>query len=133
MHSKFSHIIILFSLIMNTSCKNEVVCQVDEQSRGSLIYNIDEASCFIALRLKETAPELALIREALFQEEKYMIKIGIITEDTTIDNEETDIVLDFDKLIQFAQDNMDNSLSKEQLEIIYETENEYLQFIGSID
>src|SRR5690606_30319200 len=84
---------ILLIFITLSSCKNEPICSVNENNAGKEIYDLDEASCFIALKLDKKASDLSLIRDALIAEENYMKNIGLISENPNLESEtESDIV-----------------------------------------
>lgn len=53
---------------------------MNENNAGKQRYNLHDATCFIALKLKKKKPDLDKVQKALIAEENYMIKIGIISE-----------------------------------------------------
>jgi len=125
--------ILLIILTLN-SCKNEPFCSVNENNAGKEIYDLDEASCFIALKLDKRASDLNLIRDALIAEENYMNKIGLIYENpNSEDGIEPNTELDMNDLVEYALNKKKVELSKTQLIEIYETEVEYLKFIGVVN
>ena len=123
-------LVILFTL---TNCKGKVECTVDKENAGSLNYNIQEAACFIHKHLGDKSPKLELVENALTLEEKYMLKLGLISNGPF---EKKDSIhsdtLDVGKMINFALKN-DIKLTYSQLYDIYEAETEYLEFIGLVD
>jgi len=124
------------SLIILTlnSCKNEPFCSVNENNAGKEIYDLDEASCFIALKLDKKASDLNLIRDALIAEENYMNKIGLISENPNLEKEtEPNTELDMNELVEYTLNKEKVELTKNELLEIYETEIEYFKFIGIVD
>lgn len=123
-------LVILFTL---TNCKEKVECIIDMKNAGSLDYNIQEAACFIYKHLGNKSPELKLVESALTLEEKYMLKLGLISNGPF---EKKDSIhsdaLDVGEMISFALKN-DVKLTYSQLYDIYEAETEYLEFIGLVD
>lgn len=124
--------IFILSLLAFFSCEKDPNCSINESNAGSQIYDLDEAACFIALKLKKTKKsELMLIRSALMAGENYMKKIGLISENPS---EETDSeavpVMDIIELVKYAQHEKKVDLPEEVLINIYDTEIEYLTFIG---
>lgn len=125
---------ILLIILIMSSCKNEPFCSMNENNGGKEIYDLDEASCFIALKLNKKASDLNLIRDALIAEENYMNKIGLISENpNSADGTEPNTELDVNKLAEYTLNKEKVELTKTQLIEIYETEVEYLKFIGVIN
>jgi hypothetical protein len=125
---------ILLIILTLSSCKNEPFCSVNENNAGKEIYDLDEASCFIALKLDKKASDLNLIRDALIAEENYMNKIGLISENpNSEDGTETNTELDMNDLVEYALNKEKVELTKNELLEIYDTEIEYLIFIGVVD
>ncbi|EAQ41256.1 hypothetical protein [Polaribacter sp. MED152] len=125
--------ILLIILTLN-SCKNESFCSVNENNAGKEIYDLDEASCFIALKLDKKASDLNLIRDALVAEENYMNKIGLISENPNSENgTESNTELDMTELVEYTLNKEKVELTKNELIEIYDTEIEYLKFIGIVD
>ncbi|MCB0410592.1 MAG: hypothetical protein KDD29_10265 [Flavobacteriales bacterium] len=113
---------------------NEPICSVNENSFGKQIYNLNEATCFIALKLNKKASDLNLIRDALIAEENYMKNIRLISENPNSDNKtEPDVKLDVNELAEYALNQEKVDLTKDDLLKIYNTEIEYLKFIGVVD
>ena len=130
---KFTHKIYLLALFITFSCENENICSIDKDNAGKEIFDLDEATCFIALKLGKNAPELELIRNSLIAEEKYMKKIGLISEKPNHEEENgSNAELDINKLVEFALDDRNIGLTKDELIEIYDTEFEYLKFIGVV-
>ncbi|MCL6294025.1 hypothetical protein [Jejuia spongiicola] len=130
MKNKFGILLIILSL---NSCKNEPICSVNENNAGKEIFDLDEASCFIALKLDKKASDLNLIRDALVAEENYMNKIGLTSNNPNSENEtELDIELDINRLAEYALNEEKVDLTKDYLLEIYDTEIEYLKFIGVV-
>jgi hypothetical protein len=124
---------ILLIIVSLNSCKNESICVINENNSEKEIYDLDEASCFIALKLDKKASDLNLIREALIAEENFMNNVGLITENPNSKNEtESDAELDINELVEYAINKEKVELTKNDLLEIYETEFEYLKFIGVI-
>ncbi len=122
---------ILFSFF---GCKNEPICIVDQNNAGNEIYDLDEATCFIALKLNKKKSDLKLIRSALIAEENYMNKIGLITENPNPESEsESNVKLDSNQMAEYAMNEEKVELTKEELIEIYDTEIEYLMFIGVVE
>ncbi|PHS03195.1 MAG: hypothetical protein COA88_15995 [Kordia sp.] len=131
---KSSCIFFLLAILTFFSCKNKEICSINQNNAGKQVYDFNEASCFIALKLKEKAPKLELIQNALLIEESYMTKIGLISDETISENElESDVELNTNKLVEFALGNDNIGLTKEELTRIYDKEIEYLKFIGVVD
>lgn len=125
--------ILILILFLILSCNNNQICTINENNAGKGIYDLDEATCFIALKLnKKNNSDLKLIREALIVEEKYMKKVGLISENPNSDNNNPSIELDINKLTEFALNNEKVKLDKSDLLKIYGTETEYLEFIGIV-
>jgi len=113
-----------------SSCKNENFCIINENNVGKEIYDLEEASCFIALKMNKKASDLNLIRGALIAEENYMNNIGLISEKSNL---ESDVEIDINELAEYALNKEKNKLTKKELLEIYDTEIEYLKFIGVVD
>ena len=124
----------ILTLLSFASCKNEPVCIVNENNAGKKIYDLDEATCFIALKLNKTKLDLKLIRNALIAEENYMKKIGLISENPDTENGlELNIVMDNNKLLEYVLNEEKVKLTKDELMEIYDVEVEYLMFIGVVE
>jgi hypothetical protein len=123
---------ILLVLLSMNSCKNKPICVINENSSGKAVYDLDEASCFIALKLgKKKTSDLSLIREALVAEENYIYKIGLISEDPNPQKEpDSNAVLDINELVEYALKTEGDDLTEDELLEIYDTETEYLKIIG---
>ncbi len=125
--------IFILTLLSFFGCKNEPICTVNENNAGKEIYDLDEASCFIALKLNKKKSDLKLIRSALIAEENYMSKIGLATENPNPENElESNAELDINQMAEYAISEEKVDLTKEELIEIYDTEIEYLMFIGVV-
>lgn len=131
---KFYQLIFLVTLFTIMSCNKSANCSIDYSNAGKRIYDLDEASCFIALELEEKAPKLESIRNALIVEEQYMSEIGLI-HNKPIPKKETNsnIELETNELINFALRDERIQLDKNQLAEIYDAEIGYLKFIGVIN
>lgn len=126
--------ILILTLLTFFGCKNAPICTVDENNAGKGIYDLDEATCFIALKLNKKESDLKLIRSALIAEENYMIKIGLITENTNSESqEETNVEMDINAMVEYALNEEKVDLTKKELLEIYDTEIEYLKFIGVVE
>ncbi len=124
-------ILILLSIF---SCKNEPICSVNQNNAGNKKYDLDEATCFVALKLKKKKNDLNLIRDALIAEENYMNKLGLISKNSNLENKtEANLELDIRKLVEYALNEENVGLIKEDLLEIYDAEIEYLKFIGVVD
>ena len=121
---------ILLIIISLSSCKNEHFCTINENNAGKEVYDLEEASCFIALKMNKKASELNLIREALIAEENYMNNIGLISEKPNL---ESDVEIDINELAEYALNKEKIELTKNELLEIYDTEIEYLKFIGVVN
>ena len=121
------------TLLSFFGCKNEPICTVNENNAGKEIYDLDEATCFIALKLNKKKSDLKLIRSALIAEENYMNKIGLITENPNPESEpESNAELDVNQMAEYAMNEEKVELTKDELIEIYDTEIEYLMFIGVV-
>jgi hypothetical protein len=104
---------------------------VNENNAGKEIYDLDEATCFIALKLNKKKSDLNLIRDALLAEMNYMEKIGLTSDNPNPESEsESNAELDINQMVEYALNEEKVDLKKEQLLEIYDTEFEYLIFIG---
>jgi hypothetical protein len=107
---------------------------VNENNAGKQIYDLDEATCFIALKLNKKKSDLNLISSALVAEENYMNKIGLISENPSEESEsESNAEMDITEMVEYALNEEKVNLTKEELLEIYDTEIEYLIFIGAVD
>ena len=122
--------ILILTLLSFFGCKDEPICIVNEKNVGKEVYDLEEASCFIALKMNKKASELNLIREALIAEENYMYNIGLISEKSTL---ESDVEIDINELAEYALNKEKIELTKNELLEIYDTEIEYLKFIGVVN
>ncbi|QHI37513.1 hypothetical protein IMCC3317_28920 [Kordia antarctica] len=126
--------ILILSLFSIFSCKNEPICSVDENNAGKEIYDLGEATCFIALELNKKTSDLNLIHEALIAEENYMNTIGLISENPNSEGETvSEVEFDINQLVEYAMNKEKVELTKNDLLEIYDTEIEYLKFIGVVD
>lgn len=124
-------ILVLFSIF---GSKDTPICSVNKNNAGKGIYDLDEATCFIALKLNKKASDLSLINSALIAEINFMDKIGVNSENPSSENEtEQDIEFDINDLVEYALNQEEVSLSKNDLFEIYDTEIEYLKFIGVVE
>ena len=124
---------IFFLMFCLISCKNNPICIINENNAGSEIYLLEEATCFIALKLNKKESDLNLIRDALIAEENYMKNIGLISENQYPEDEnKSDIVLDFNELTEYALNKEKVELTRDELLEIYDTETDYLIFIGIV-
>ncbi|WP_272151054.1 hypothetical protein [Tenacibaculum aiptasiae] len=129
MKFKFTYILILFSFF---SCKNDPICTINENNAGKEIYDLDEATCFIALKLQKKKSNLNLIRDALIAEENYMSKIRLLSKNPDSKNK-SNAYLDINELVKYAIHKEKINLTKDHLLEIYNIEIEYLKFIGVLD
>ncbi len=125
---------ILLIIFYFNSCKDVPICTVNKNNAGKESYDLDEATCFIALELDKKAPSFNLIRNALIAEKNYMNKIGLISEnpnseDVTAPGAE----LDINELAEYALNKEKVELTKNVLIEVYNTEIKYLKFIGVVD
>ena len=126
--------IFILTLLSFFGCKNEPICTVNENSAGKEIYDLDEATCFISLKLNKKKSDLSLIRDALIAEMNYMDKIGLTSDSPNPESEsESNAELDINQMVEYALNEEKVDLTKEQLLEIYDTEIEYLMFIGVVD
>lgn len=124
-------ILTLLSFFVN---KSEPICTINENNAGKQIYDLQEATCFIALKLNKKKSDLPLIRSALIAEENYMNKIGLISENPNSESKsESDAEMDINEMVEYALNEGKVELTKEELLEIYDTEIEYLIFIGVVD
>lgn len=125
---------ILLIILTLSSCKNEPFCSVNENNAGKGIYDLNEVSCFIALKLDKKASDLNLIRDALIAEENYMNKIGLISENPNLENgTKPNSELNVNELVEYALNKEKVELTKTELIEVYKTEIEYLKFIGVVN
>jgi hypothetical protein len=104
---------------------------VNENNAGKEIYDLDEATCFIALKLNKKKSDLNLIRDALLAEMNYMEKTGLTSDNPNPESEpESNTELDINQMVEYALNEEKVNLTKDQLIEIYDTEIEYLIFIG---
>ena len=126
--------ILILTLLSFFGCKNEPICTVNENNAGKQIYDLDEATCFIALKLNKKKSDLNLIRSALIAEENYMNKIGLISENPNPESEsESNVEMDINEMVEYALNKEKVDLTKDELTEIYDTEIEYLMFIGVVE
>ncbi|MCX7552106.1 hypothetical protein [Xanthomarina sp. F2636L] len=123
--------IFILTLLSFFGCKNEPICTVNENNAGKEIYDLDEATCFIALKLNKKKSDLNLIRDALLAEMNYMEKTRLTSDNPNPESEfESNAELDINQMVEYALSEEKINLTKEQLIEIYDTEIEYLIFIG---
>ena len=123
--------IFILTLLSFFGFKNEPICTINENSAGKEIYDLDEATCFIALKLNKKKSDLNLIREALIAKMNYMEKTGLTSDNPNPESEsESNTELDINQMVEYALNEEKVNLSKEELIEIYDTEIEYLIFIG---
>ncbi|WP_054559465.1 hypothetical protein [Croceitalea dokdonensis] len=123
--------ILILTLLSFFGCKNEPICTVNENNAGKEIYDLDEATCFIALKLNKKKSGLNLIRDALLAEMNYMEKTGLTSDNPNPESEsESNVELDINKMVEYALNEEKVDLTKDELIEIYDTEIEYLMFIG---
>ncbi|MUU79880.1 hypothetical protein [Winogradskyella endarachnes] len=126
--------ILILTLLSFFGCKNEPICTVNENNAGKEIYDLDEATCFIALKLNKKKSDLNLIRDALLAEMNYMEKTGLTSDIPNPESEpESNAELDINQMVEYALNEEKVDLTKEELLEIYDTEIEYLMFIGVVD
>jgi len=115
-------------------CKNEPICTVNENNAGKEIYDLDEATCFIALKLNKKKSDLNLIREALLVEMNYMDKTGLNSDNPIPESEsDSNAELDINQMVEYALNEEKIDLTKEELIEIYDAEIQYLIFIGVVE
>ncbi|GGG60546.1 hypothetical protein [Bizionia arctica] len=130
MKKTFEILLIIFFL---NSCKNAPICVVNENNAGKEIYDINEASCFIALKLDQKIFDLNLIHDALIAEEKFMSEIDLISENLYQLNEsDSNAELDINALVEYVLKNSETEFTKNELLEIYIAETGYLEFIGVV-
>ncbi|MDO6814004.1 MULTISPECIES: hypothetical protein [Flavobacteriaceae] len=123
--------IFILTLLSFFGCKNDPICTVNENNAGKEIYDVDEATCFIALKLNKKKSDLNLIRDALVAEINFMDKIGLNSDNPNPESEtESNVELDINQMVEYALNEEKVDLTKEELQEIYDTEIEYLIFIG---
>ena len=126
--------IFILTLLSFFGCKNEPICTVNANNAGKQIYDLDEATCFIALKLNKKKSDLDLIRSALIAEENYMNKLGLISENPNPESEsESNAEMDINEMVEYALNEEKVDLTKNELTEIYDIEIEYLMFIGVVD
>ena len=121
----------LFSLLC---CNNEPVFSVNENNAGKKVYDLKEATCFIAIELNKKSSDLNLINDALTAEANYMRIVNLVTENLLIGSEtESDIInFDLNTLVEYVLNNEKVKLTKNELLEIYDAEIKYLKFIGVV-
>ncbi|AUC14387.1 hypothetical protein BTO06_04160 [Tenacibaculum sp. SZ-18] len=126
--------IFILTLLSFFGCKNEPICTVNENNAGKEIYDLDEATCFIALKLKKKKSDLNLIHDALLAEMNYMEKTGLTSDIPNPESEpESNVELNINQMVEYALNEEKVDLTKEELLEVYDTEIEYLIFIGVVD
>ena len=122
------------TLLSFFGCKNEPICTVNENNAGKEIYDLDEATCFIALKLNKKKSDLNLVRDALLAEMNYMEKTGLTSDNPNPESEsESNAELDINQMVEYALNEEKVDLTKDELIEIYDTEIEYLMFIGVVE
>ena len=122
------------TLLSFFGCKNEPICTVNENNAGKEIYDLDEATCFIALKLNKKKSDLNLIRDSLLAEMNYMEKTGLTSDNPNPESEsESNAELDINQMVEYALNEEKVELTKDELIEIYDTEIEYLMFIGVVE
>jgi hypothetical protein len=107
---------------------------VNENNAGKEIYDLDEATCFIALKLNKKKSDLNLIREALLVEMNYMDKTGLNSDNPIPESEsDSNAELDINQMVEYALNEEKIDLTKEELIEIYDAEIQYLIFIGVVE
>lgn len=126
--------ILLLTLISFFGCKNEPFCNVNENNAGKEIYDLDEATCFIALKLNKKKSDLILIRNTLLAEMNYMEKTELTSDNPNpLSESESNTELDINQMVEYALNEVKIDLTKKELIEIYDTEIEYLIFIGVVE
>ncbi|EDP95318.1 hypothetical protein U8527_15970 [Kordia algicida OT-1] len=126
--------LLILTLLSFFGCRNEPICTVNENNAGKEIYDLDEATCFIALKLNKRKTDLNLIRDALLAEMNYMDNVRLTSDSPNPESEsESNAELDINQMVEYALNVEKVDLSKKQLFEIYDTEIEYLMFIGVVD
>ena len=126
--------ILILTLLSFFGCKNEQICTVNENNAGKEIYDLDEATCFIALKLNKKKSDLNLVRDALLAEMNYMEKTGLTSDNPNPESEsESNAELDINQMVEYALNEEKVELTKDELFEIYDTEIEYLMFIGVVE
>ncbi|BAO76410.1 hypothetical protein WPG_2180 [Winogradskyella sp. PG-2] len=75
-----------------------------------------------------------MIRSALIAEENYMNKIGLISENPNPESDsESNAEMDINEMVEYALNEEKVDLTKDELTEIYDTEIEYLIFIGVVE
>ncbi|WP_204346617.1 hypothetical protein [Psychroserpens algicola] len=129
---KAFEILLLIFFFLN-SCKNAPICVVNKNNAGKKIYDINEASCFIALKLDQKIFDLNSIHDALIAEEKFMNEIDFNSENLYQLNEsDSNAELDINALVEYVLKNRETEFTKNELLEIYIAETEYLEFIGVV-
>ena len=107
---------------------------MNENNAGKEIYDLDEATCFIALKLNKKKSDLNLIRDSLLAEMNYMEKTGLTSDNPNPESEsESNAELDINQMEEYALNEEKVELTKDELIEIYDTEIEYLMFIGVVE
>ena len=126
--------ILFLTLLSFLGSNSKPICTVNEENAGKKVYDLDEATCFIALKLNKKESDLKFIRHALVAEENYMNKIGLISKNPdSEDKVEEDTELDISLMVEYALNEEKVDLTREELLQIYDTEIEYLIFIGVVE
>ena len=107
---------------------------MNENNAGKQIYDLVEATCFIVLKLNKKKSDLNLIRSALVAEENCINKIGLISENPNPESKsESKVEMDINEMVDYALNEEKVDLTKDELIEIYDTEIEYLMFIGVVE
>ncbi|MFS4482930.1 hypothetical protein ACKGJY_07915 [Hyunsoonleella sp. 2307UL5-6] len=126
--------ILILTLLSFFGCKNDPICTINENNAGKEIYDLDEVTCFIALKLNKKKSDLNLIRDALIAEMNYMEKTRLTSDNQNPKNEpESNTELDINQMVEYALNEEKVKLSKDELIEIYDTEIKYLMFIGVLE
>lgn len=121
-------------LVIQDKYESEAICSVYENSAGKEIYDLHGAACFITLKLNKKRIELHVVRDALIAAENYMTKMGLISESQNSENNNnSNLVLDINELVKYTLNEENIELGENELLDIYNTEIEYLKFIGLVN
>lgn len=124
----------LLNFLILFGCISDPICTVNKNNANKQVYDLEEATCFIALQLNAKKSELKIIKRALIAEDNYMIKIGLIQQNPDILNEsESNLEMDIDELIEYALNIEKVNIRRENLIEIYDAEVAFLKFIGVVD
>ncbi len=129
-----SRLLATCTILVMVSCQQNILCEIDDKNADSGIYDLDEAACFIYSEVNDESIDLELIKKVLELEEDYMIELGIIVEEPfDKDENPSNLVLDLDELADHVIVQKKVKIDREKLLDIYDSETNYLEFVGLLE